>query len=220
MTGDFANADIDYKPDYADAGFSSMVNFYFPKHGDLDGIVYTWQAYSDSISSHPGWHPFSYLNNSYNRDAEMERMRDCATTLLLSPGVVQLFYGDESGRKLSDARYNVDSDQAFRSDMDWEDMDGKLLEHFRKLGQIRRNNPVIATGRQTTLDVHTCIREKGGEKVLIRLFPENGIPIKVSGIFPEGTALVELYSGAEAIVKDGIVLFPAGLSEIAVIKAI
>lgn len=42
MTGDFDMAGIDYKKDYADAGFSSMVNFYFPKHGDLDGIVYTW----------------------------------------------------------------------------------------------------------------------------------------------------------------------------------
>lgn len=33
MTGDFENASIDFKPEYADAGFSSMVNFYFPKHG-------------------------------------------------------------------------------------------------------------------------------------------------------------------------------------------
>ncbi|MDE7421794.1 MAG: hypothetical protein K2N35_16510 [Muribaculaceae bacterium] len=218
MTGDYANADIDYKPDYADAGFSSMVNFYFPKRGDLDGIVYTWKAYSDSIALHPGWHPFSYLNNSYHRDADMERMRNCATTLLLAPGAVQVFYGDESGRKLSDARFNVDSDQAFRSDMDWEDIDVELLEHFRKLGQIRKANPVIATGRQTTLDVHTCLREKDGEKVLIHLFPEADTPIDVSGVFSEGTALVELYSGEEGTVKDGIAAFPSRLNEIAVIK--
>lgn len=218
MTGDFTNASVDYKPEYADAGFSSMVNFYFPKRGDLDGIVYTWQAYSDSIAAHPDWHPFSYLNNSYHRDADMQRMRDCATTLLLAPGAVQLFYGDESGRKLSDARYNVDSDQAFRSDMNWEEMDTVLLEHFRKLGQIRTSNPVIATGRQTTLDVHTCLREKDGEKVLIRLYPENGTPIDVDGLFPEGASVVELYSGKEAEVRGATVRFPAGLSEVAVIR--
>lgn len=195
-----------------------MVNFFFPKHGDLDGIVRTWQAYSDSIAAHPGWHPFSYLNNSYHRDADMANMRNCGTTLLLAPGAVQLFYGDECGRKLSDARYNVDSDQAFRSDMDWEDMDGKLLEHFRKLGQIRITNPVIATGRQTTLDVHACLRENEWDKVLIRLFPENGTPIDVSGVFSEGAALVELYSGEEATVKDGIAAFPPRLSEVAVIR--
>ena len=104
MTGDFDMAGIDYKPDYAAAGFASMVNFYFPKHGDLDGIVYTWQAYSDSIAEHPTWHPFNYLNNSYHRDADMTNMIDCATTFLLAPGVAQIFYGDETGRKLSDAR--------------------------------------------------------------------------------------------------------------------
>ncbi|MDE7346118.1 MAG: hypothetical protein K2N48_05210 [Muribaculaceae bacterium] len=97
-------------------------------------------------------------------------------------------------------------------------LDTELMEHFRRLGQIRKTNPVIATGRQTTLDVHTCLREKDGEKVLIRLFPENGKPMEVSGVFPEGTVLVELYSGEEATVKDGSVAFPSRLSEIAVIK--
>lgn len=133
MTGDFQNTDIDYKPAYARAGFSSMVNFHFPKHGDLDGIVYTWQAYSDSIAAHPDWHPFSYLNNSYYRDSDPDNMIDCATTLLLSPGVAQIFYGDETGRGLSDARLNVDSAQAFRSDMNWDSIDSTRLDHYRRL---------------------------------------------------------------------------------------
>lgn len=102
MTGDYDCASIDYKPDYAAAGFSSLVNFYFPKHGDLDGIVYTWQAYADSVAAHNNWHPFNYLNNSYHRDADMDNMIDCGTALLLSPGVAQVFYGDETGRKLTE----------------------------------------------------------------------------------------------------------------------
>lgn len=145
MTGDFDNASIDYKGAYAYAGFSSMVNFFFPKRGDLDGIVFLWQQYADSVAAHPGWHPFNYLNNSYHRDADMANMSDCATTLLLSPGIAQIFYGDETGRKLSEASLNVDSDQAFRSDMNWNDIDEDLLEHFRRLGIIRRANPVIGT---------------------------------------------------------------------------
>ena len=108
-----------------------MVNFFFSKHGDLDGIVYIWQAYSDSLKNHPDWHPFSYLNNSYHRDANMENMIDCATTLQLSHGVVQVFYGDETGGGLSDARFNVDSDQAFRSDMNWKNINHEQLEHFQ-----------------------------------------------------------------------------------------
>lgn len=218
MTGDFDGASIDYKPEYADAGFSSMVNFYFPKHGDLDGIVYTWQAYADSLQAHPGWHPFSYLNNSYHRDADMEKMIDCATTLMLAPGIAQIFYGDETGRKLSEARLNVDSNQAFRSDMDWNDIDNKLLEHFRKLGTIRKSNPVIATGRQTLLDTHTCLRYDGYDKILIRLRPEEGRPIPVKGIIPDGTVLTELYTGQTASVKDGTISFPKYENRIAILR--
>lgn len=218
MTGDFDNASIDYKPDYADAGFSSMVNFFFPKHGDLDNIVYTWQAYSDSVAAHADWHPFSYLNNSYHRDADMTNMIDCATTLLLSPGVAQVFYGDETGRKLSDARFNVDSDQAFRSDMDWNNLNKAQLKHFQRLGKIRQSNPVIGTGRQRTLDVHTCLRFNDTDSILIRLFPENGKAIPVKGIFEDGTLVTELYTGQKAKVVSGTVTFPEYKNKLAIIK--
>lgn len=218
MTGDFDNASIDYKPDYADAGFSSMVNFFFPKHGDLDNIVYTWQAYADSVAAHADWHPFSYLNNSYHRDADMNNMIDCATTLLLSPGVAQVFYGDETGRELSNARFNVDSDQAFRSDMDWNNVNNEQLAHFQKLGKIRQSNPVIGTGRQRTLDVHTCLRYNDNDSVLIRLFPDNGKAISVKGIFKEGTPVKELYTGQTTTVKEGTINFPEYKNKVAIIK--
>lgn len=219
MTGDFDNADIDFKPDYANAGFSSMVNFHFPKHGDLDGIVYLWQAYADSVQAHPGWHPFSYLNNSYHRDADSTNMTDCATTLLLAPGVAQIFYGDESGRRLSDARFNVDSDQAFRSDMNWADADTALTAHFGRLGAIRRAHPAIGKGRQTTIDIHTCYRSLGDDAVLIRLKPIDGVAVTVAPWFPDGTVVTELYTGQQARVSGGSVVFPSYRNNIAVLCA-
>lgn len=219
MTGDFDGASIDYKPEYAEAGFSSMVNFYFPKRGDLDGIVYTWQAYADSVAAHPDWHPFNYLNNSYHRDADMDHMKECATALILAPGVAQVFYGDETGRKLSDARFNVDGDQAFRSDMDWEDIDQEQLAHFRKLGQIRRSNPVIGMGKQRIIDTHTCLRYNENDKVLIRVLPVEGQEIKVGGIFEDGTSVMELYTGQVTKVVNGMVSFPEYQNKIALIKA-
>ena len=217
MTGDFDCADIDYKADYADAGFSSMVNFYFPKHGDLDGIVHTWQAYDDSIAAHPGWHPFSYLNNSYHRDADMANMKNCATALLLAPGVAQVFYGDENCRKLSDARFNVDSDQAFRSDMDWNDTDPALLQHFCKLGKIRQAHRAIGTGKQETIDVHTCARISSNETVIISLAAENGRKIRVAPYFSDGETVADLYSSSLATVCNGYVSFPGNDSNVAII---
>lgn len=132
-------------------------------------------------------------------------MMACATTLLLSPGVVQVFYGDETGRELSDARYNVDSDQAFRSDMNWESVDQELLKHYRKLGKIRSEHPAIGLGAQTTIDVHTCYRCYNDDEVIIRVAPIAGQPIRVAPLFADGTELVDLYSGARVVVTNGTV---------------
>lgn len=218
MTGDFDMAGIDYKAAYADAGFSSMVNFYFPKTGDLDGIVYLWQAYADSIEAHPNWHPFNYLNNSYHRDANMDNMINCATTFLLSPGIAQIFYGDETLRPLSDAKYNVDSDQAFRSDMNWDSINTTVLQHYQKLGKIRKANPVIGTGKQRIIDTHTCVRYNDKDTLVIRVAVNSGESINLGGAFPEGSTVTELYTGATATVTNGKVAFPTIQNNVAVIK--
>jgi len=217
MTGDFEPSGIEYKARYADAGFSNMVNCNFPKKGDLDGIVYTWQAYADSMAVHNGWFPFNYLNNSYHRDADMDNMTDCATTLLLAPGTAQIFYGDETGRKTSDAKYNVDGDQAFRSDMDWTDVDTALLEHFRKLGNIRKSHPAIGRGAQVTIDTHTCMRRSGDDIVIIRTMPGLSESIAVGQYFANGEEVTELYTGQRAKVVNGSVSFPEYKNRIAVI---
>ena len=217
MTGDYDCATIDYKAEYADAGFMSLVNFYFPKHGDLDGIVYLWQAYSDAIEAHPDWHPFSYLNNSYHRDTDMDNMVDCATTLLLSPGAAQIFYGDESLRGLSDARFNVDSDQAFRSDMNWGSVDNTTLEHFRRLGTIRRNHPILIGGKQEIIDTHTCVRREGSVTYIIRLCPEARPTIAVAPYFKDGDEVVELYSSCRTTVVNGRITLPMYENHIAIV---
>ena len=169
------------------------------------------------MAAHPGWHPFSYLNNSYHRDADMDNMADCAVTLLFAPGAVQIFYGDETRRPLSDARLNVDSNQAFRSDMNWNSADTTLLDHFRRLGRIRKAHPVIGTGRQTTLDTHTCVRHNDTDTVMIRLSPEARKPIVTAPWFADGTLVEELYTGQKARVADGCITFPAYAGNVAVI---
>lgn len=52
IVSDFGNADIDYKAAYADAGFSSMMNCFFPKRGDLDNIA-KWVAGSVTTARRP-----------------------------------------------------------------------------------------------------------------------------------------------------------------------
>lgn len=218
LTGDFDFASIDYKADYADAGFSSMVNCYFPKHGDLDAIIPVWQAYADSINTYANWHPFNYLNNSYHRDADLENMIDCSTTLLLAPGVAQIFYGDESGRKASEGpKKNVDSDQSFRSDMNWDNVDTLTLSHYRKLGKIRKNHPAIGFGRQTTIDNYTCVRVTGKDTVVIRVNPNVARTINCGDTFRDNTLVTELYTGQNSQIKNGHVKFRYYKNNVAII---
>ena len=220
MTGDFENASIDYKPEYANAGFSSLVNCRFPKNGDLDTIVYIWQAYADSLANHTNWHPFNYLNNSYHRDTDMNNIINCATSLLLAPGIAQIFYGDESGRKLSDARLNVDSNQAFRSDMNWSKIDSVSLMHFQKLGKIRQENPSIGKGRQVTLDQRTCVRIYLDNLILIAVKPDFVAGIPTGGYIENGEKVVDLYSGNEGIVHNGKALLPPSDNNVVILRQI
>lgn len=217
LTGDMDYADIRYLPEYAEAGFGSMVNFYFPKHGDLDGITYVWQSYADSLQAHSDWGPFSYLNNSYHRDLDTLHRTDCATSLLLCPGTIQMFYGDETARGLSDAQYNADSDQAFRSDMNWNTIDSALLAHYQRLGKIRQGHPAIGLGRQTTLDPHTCARVYKGDTMVISVGTEADRSIPVRGWFGDGETVHELYSGQKSIVNQGVVRLPYYNNRVAVL---
>ena len=114
---------------------------------------------------------------------------DCATTLLLTPRVTQIYNGNETGRKLNDAKFNVNSNQAFRSDIDWTDNDKGRLDHYKCLGKIRRSNPVIGIGRLRTIDTHTFLRYNDTDSVMIVLKPEPGRRIVVNDIFEKAQYL-------------------------------
>jgi glycosidase len=70
--------------------------------------------------------------------ASLARQRGLASALLLSPGAVQLYYGDESVRRLG--RSGSDSQQGTRSAMNWSEHEqpeiAALIPHWQLLGQV------------------------------------------------------------------------------------
>lgn len=92
--------------------------------------------------------------------------------------------------------------------------------YFRKLGTIRKSNPVISTGKQKILDVHTVMRYDPNNKILIRLCPEEGQTINTYNVFREGDEVQELYTGKRSIVKDGQISFPRYENNVAILKKI
>ena len=220
FTGDYDDAYITHLPEYEANGFNSMVNMMFPKDGDLTTIAQTWQAYSDSMAvwqaAGYAWYPFSYLNNAYFREADMEHMDRCATCFLLSPGAVQIFYGDEVGRKTSDAILNVDAAQGFRSDYDWSAPNDTLMAHYRKLCAFRKAHPAVGAGKQTMLNSTTVLRALGKDTIVIALNPHPAMPIPVP--FADGDRVKNAYSGETTVVQNGQVMLQQSCGHVALIE--
>ena len=87
--------------------------------------------------------------------------------------------------------------------MNWADMDSAMLAHFRRLGAIRHAHPAIGSGRQTTIDTHTCVRTLDGDTVLIVLRP--GRRVRVAPLFADGVKLTDLLTGGSAVVSGGYI---------------
>jgi len=147
-------------------GFDSVINFGFQpalesllvqsplveRAADLEDVYATYAA---ALSPDPAFDVLTYLSshdtklffNAMGNDAA--RQRQAGTALLLSPGGVQVFYGDESGRRLGPG--GSDALQGTRSDMNWSSMDGSILAHWRKLGTFRKRHAAVGAGAHEKL---------------------------------------------------------------------
>jgi glycosidase len=212
MTGDIWDSGIEYRPDCADAGYASIVNFTFPKDGSLDSIGEVWQEYADYLNTRDDWNTLTYLNYTYKRDVDINNMIDNGTTLLLSPGAIQIFYGDEVARPVGAGFQTSDPAQGYRGDMIWgENQD--VLVHWQKLGKFRNNHLSVGAGKQIDLGDNTYARtyEKDGitDKVVVKLSNEAISTVNVAGIFEDETKVRNAYTGEEKFVKAGTVEFSA-----------
>jgi len=159
------------------------------------------------LTSHDDGEPF---------DQNREYPIKSANVLLLTPGVSQIYYGDESARDLTID--NATGDATLRSFMNWEDIDSlettqKILSHWKKLGQFRRNHPAIGAGKHKRLGkkpyVFSRTYDKGDikDKVVVGLdLPKGKKSLWVKGFFGDGTKLYDTYSATEVVVQNGKVI--------------
>ncbi len=96
--------------------------------------------------------------------------------------------------------------------MRWEDVGrdsaAAMLEHWRKLGRFRRAHPAVGAGVHRTLQAAPYIfsrrlETRGGvDRVMVAMDQGAGVKrIPVFGVFPEGTGVVDEYSGARGTVR-------------------
>lgn len=200
------------KSDYFDNGFDAMINFRFQGDGS-NGPVYKWDTmpgifnnYSDKIQNE-NINFLSYISSHdtylFNRKGE----KDALTYLLLLPGAVEIFYGDETGRPYSTGV--SDPVMGTRSFMNWGKEDKEISEHFKKLAGFRNRNLAVGAGAHTDLskDPYSFKRVlvKGGviNKVMVLLKYGGTGKLRVSDVFENDDIIRDAYTMKTYKVKNG-----------------
>lgn len=201
-------------------GFPALINFDFKSDAN-QSFEELFSSYSDIlngemkgkmimnyISSHDDGSPF---------DKDREMPYEAGTLLLLSPGISQIYYGDETARPL--VIPGAEGDANLRSFMNWEDLEmdletREILSHYQKLGQFRQHHVSVGAG------IHEMISEE--PYWFKRTYDQNGIhdvvvigldlpvginTLDVSNVFEEGDQIRDAYSGLTTQVKRGKVSF-------------
>ncbi|WP_298539742.1 alpha-amylase family glycosyl hydrolase [uncultured Aquimarina sp.] len=208
----------DRKVDYYANGFDNLINFQFKYDARQLNYEKLYSKYSTAlqtgligksvmnyISSHDDGDPF---------DKERKKTYESATKLLLTPGISQVYYGDETARSL--IIEGAQGDATLRSNMNWEDLETEetksLLLHWQKLGKFRKDHPAIGAGKHKMISEtpyvfsRTYKKEDVTDSVVVGLNLRKGTKtLKVNAVFKEGTVLTDVYSGTNVTVKDGSV---------------
>lgn len=210
----------DKKVNYFENGLSTLINFdfkgdanksfedlfsYYNKvlHSDL-------KAYNvaNYLTSHDDGHPF---------DKQRKRTYESATKLLLTSGISQVYYGDESARSLEIV--DAQGDATLRSFMNWDELSASkdkqdLLKHYQKLGQFRANHPAVGAGKHQMISKSPYVFERTyqsvdyNDAVVIALdLPKGEKTISIGNNFKDGDILIDHYSGQEAKVESAYVKF-------------
>ncbi|WP_207634108.1 carbohydrate binding domain-containing protein [Halalkalibacter urbisdiaboli] len=216
------------KSEYFEHGFDSVINFTFQgEHGngsayDLDRMEEVYSSYASDINSDPEFNVLSYLSQHdtalYNRD----RLIDGGTYLLMLPGGVQTFYGDETARPFGPT--GSDSHQGTRSPMNWDSPNEQVLNHWKKLGQFRNNHLAIGAGEHSQIqsEPYTFSRtfEANGreDKVVVVVGASGTTNIDVSSVFANGQTVQDFYTGNSSVVEEGTVTFDAHATGVILIE--
>ncbi|WP_332876115.1 alpha-amylase family glycosyl hydrolase [Massilia sp. S19_KUP03_FR1] len=216
------------KIDYYANGFDSMINFgmktdatagyeklfttyYAALNGPLAG-----KSVLNYMSSHDDGSPF---------DAARTKAFETANKLLLAPGAAQIYYGDETARRLDVA--GAEGDAKLRSFMNWDELAANakrgtmgvadIRQHWARLGQFRHAHVAVGAGvhQMIAAQPYTFKRtyEKNGvrDRVVVALgLPlERATSVSVQGVFSDGQTVRDYYSGQSAVVANGQVQFAA-----------
>lgn len=208
------------KVDYFANGFDNLINFQFKydAQGNYESLFSKY--YKINSTSHKGVSITNYATSHDDGqpfDITREKAKETGTKLLLTPGISQIYYGDESARNL--VIEGTQGDATLRSFMNWEDQKNspetkEILKHWQKLGQFRANHPAIGAGKHTMIsnkpyifNRHLTIGEYTDHVMVGLNLPFGKKEFQVDEAFAKADYLIEAYSKQKVRVIDGKVSF-------------
>ena len=207
----------DRRVNYFENAFHSLINFELKWDAKQKPLKEVFKKYDtllhNELKGHGTLNYLSSHDDGQPFDAKRENPYKTATTLLLTPGTSQVFYGDESARSL--IVEGTQGDATLRSNMNWNDIKNnentqKILQHWQKLGQFRANHLAVGAGKHKLISEENGLifsRERKDDKVIIGVNMPIGIKnIPVSSIFKNGEKLTDFYSNTKTTVNQGKVI--------------
>ena len=214
------------KDEYFTVGhFDSMINFDTCGGGLIsqDKVAGTYKGYAAGINSDSEFNQLSFISSHDELLTKTQQdMYKMGSALLLLPGGVQIYYGDESGRDMvpgvSFDGYGG-SGHSLRSDMNWDSMDEELLAHWQKVGKFRKAHIAVGAGTQTELEAtsgyafgRTYSKGNITDRIagVIYASESTNVTVDVSALWNNGETVVNYYDGSAAVVTGGKVTFNSG----------
>ncbi|CAH1208194.1 hypothetical protein PAECIP111893_02856 [Paenibacillus plantiphilus] len=222
MTGEVFDKGLGRDGNYFDNGFDSLINFSFQSanFSDLEGL---FSRYATEFNgSAANYNMLSYISSHDKRLYTRSNLIQAGTAMLLLPGAVQTFYGDETARPVGEN--GSDPDMGSRSDMNWGSINTAVQSHWQKIGQFRNNHIAIGAGQHAKIAdaPYTFSRtyEKGDilDKVVVAVGASGSVSVNVGSIFPDGTTVRDAYTKNEVVVSGGKATFTAGTNGVILIE--
>lgn len=187
-------------------GFDAMLNFEF--QGESDDFAKPeklFRSYAKLQAGQPV-HMLNYLSSHDTRLFDRAKLIEGGAALLLAPGGVQIFYGDETARP-EGYKPRTDPQQATRSDMNWAHPDEQVLAFWRKLGTFRQRHCALAIGAHAQLSekpyTFSRVDAASGDCVVVAMDARGPLQIPVAGVFQDGESLQDAFTGRPVTVTQG-----------------
>ena len=223
MTGEHFGQGVSNNSYYQN-GFDSMINFSFSADSKGNGangmkktsnLNQTYADYANQINNNSNFNVLTYIS-SHDTGLCRDDLYYQGSALLLLPGGVQIYYGDETNRSSVDCTIH---DHTVRSYMNWSNMDKNVLAHWQKVGTFRNNHVAVGAGSHTNLSAtsgtafaRTYNKNGVTDKVACVVAANNNsnITITLNNTFANGTVVRNAYDGKTATVENGKVTFNSG----------